>query len=170
MDSENTPQIVAEEQQVSKKRRKRVKLPADLSAVERFDAPISEGLNETQLQSRLEQGFVNVDYAKRGKSIGGIIFSNIFTFFNVIYMIIATILCIYGLANQCTFLPVVLANTAIAIVQEIKSKITLDKLNLITEPKVTVVRNGAEKEISVNELVLDDVVHLSDGAQISADC
>lgn len=170
MESENAPQIAVEEQQASKKRRKRVKLPADLSAVERFDVHQTEGLNETQLQSRLEQGLVNVDYAKRGKSIGGIIFSNVFTFFNIIYMIIATILCIYGLANQCTFLPVVLANTAIAIVQEIKSKLTLDKLNLITEPKVTVVRNGAEKEISINELVLDDVVHLSDGAQISADC
>lgn len=153
-----------------KKRRKRVKPPADLNSVERFDAPTSIGLTSEQVESRLDNGLVNVDLTRRGKSIIGILLSNIFTFFNIIYIIIATILCVYGLAAQCTFLPVVIANTAIAIVQEIKSKITLDKLNLITEPKAQVFRNGELAEISVNDLVLDDIVCLSNGAQISADC
>ena len=85
-------------------------------------------------------------------------------------MVIATILCLYGLFSQCTFLPVVVANTAIAIIQEIKAKRTLDKLNLLTEPKITAVRNGVEEELSVNDLVLDDIVHIANGAQISADC
>lgn len=167
--NDNNVLNLEKQQQASKKKRKRVKLPADLSAVERFNAPISDGLSDAQLLNRKEQGFVNVDCTKRGKSIAGIIFSNIFTFFNIIYIIIAVILCIYGLASQCTFLPVVIANTAIAIFQEIKSKLTLDKLNLITEPKIKVVRNSVESEISVRDLVLDDIVHLSSGAQISAD-
>ena len=140
-----------------------------MSGVERFSPPTDVGLSAEQVEQRLSQGFVNVDTTKRGKSITGIIVSNIFTFFNVIYIIIATILIVYGLANQCTFLPVVIANTAIAIVQEIKSKITLDKLNLITEPQIKVVRNGETVAISVKELVLDDVVYISGGEQISAD-
>lgn len=151
------------------KKRKRVKLPADLSSVERFMPPVNLGLSAEQVQQRTEQGLLNVDYTRRGKSIAGIIFSNVFTFFNIIYIVIAIVLCVYGLANQCTFLPVVIANTAIAIVQEIKSKITLDKLNLITEPKIPVVRDGVESEISVNDLVLDDVIEIASGAQISAD-
>ncbi len=151
------------------KKRKRVKLPADLSSAGRFMPLVNMGLSAEQVKQRTEQGLLNVDYTKHGKSIVGIIFSNIFTFFNIIYIVIAVVLCIYGLANQCTFLPVVIANTAIAIVQEIKSKITLDKLNLITEPKIVVIRDGVEKEISVNDLVLDDVIEVVSGAQISAD-
>ncbi len=153
-----------------KRRRKRIKLPEDLSQVERFAASETQGLSAEQVESRIETGFVNVDGTRRGKSIAGIIFSNLFTFFNIIYIIIAVVLCLYGLASQCTFLPVVIANTAIAIVQEIKSKLTLDKLNLLNEPKIEVVRDGEKKEIPVTELVLDDVVHLYGGAQISADC
>ncbi len=154
---------------ISKKRKKRVKLPADLKGVEHFEPSIDQGLSYEQVNARLEQGLVNVDTTKKGKSIAGIIFSNVFTFFNVVYIIIATILIIYGLWKQCGFIPIVVANTAIAIVQEIKSKLNLDKLNLITEPHVKVKRNGTTADISVNELVLDDVFCVSGGEQISAD-
>ena len=147
----------------------RVKLPRDLSGVERFSPSVDTGLTTEQVQERFAKGLVNVDTAKKGKSIAGIIFSNIFTFFNVVYIIISIILIIYGLAGQLTFLPVVIANTAIAIVQEIKSKITLDKLNLITEPQIKVKRDGKTMEISIKDLVLDDVVFVAGGEQISAD-
>ncbi len=151
-------------------RRKKNNAPIDLNAVEHFVVPQDFGLTAEQVCLRQEQGLTNVDLSRRGKSILGIVLSNIFTFFNVIYMVIALVLCLYGLAAQCSFLPVVIANTAIAIVQEIKSKLTLDKLNLITQPKVKVLRDGSYSEISVDELVLDDVVLLANGAQISADC
>ena len=151
------------------KRNKRVKLPADLSEVERYAPNKDTGLNDEQVNLRIEQGLVNVDSSRRGKSVLGIILSNLFTFFNIVYMVIAVILCCYGLYKECSFLPVVLANTAIAIIQEIKSKLTLDKLNLITEPKVKVVRNGETAEIAVKELVLDDVSYLTAGEQVSAD-
>ena len=148
---------------------KRIRLPSDLNAVERFDPPVDIGLTTEQVDKRYEQGLVNVDTTKKGKSIIGIILSNIFTFFNIVYIIIAVVLCIYGLVGQCTFVPVVVANTAIAIVQEIKSKLTLDKLNLITEPHIKILRNGKTVDGSVNELVLDDVVFVAGGEQIAAD-
>lgn len=152
-----------------KKKKTRVKLPADLSTVEHFSPTVEQGLSHDEVAARIEQGLVNVDMTKKGKSILGIIFSNVFTFFNVVYIIIATILCIYGLWMQCTFVPIVLANTAIAIVQEIKSKLTLDKINLITEPHIKVRRSGTNADLTVTELVLDDIFTVSGGDQISAD-
>lgn len=163
-------EAVAESDVENKKRRARLKPPADINSAERFDVQENLGLTDEQVETRWEQGLVNVDTTRRGKSIARIVFSNLFSFFNVIYMVIAVVLCVYGLASQCSFLPVVIANTAIAIVQEIKSKVTLDKLNLITEPKAVAVRNGQIVELSVNDLVLDDVIQLASGAQISADC
>lgn len=151
------------------KNSKKIKLPADLSNVERFSPPLNQGLTAFQVQRRIDSGLVNNDTTKRGKSIAEIVATNVFTFFNVVYLIITIILCAYGLWAQCTFLPVVVANTAIAIVQEIKSKITLDRLNLITEPKIKVLRDGKTPQISVNELVLDDIIFVSGGEQISAD-
>jgi len=152
------------------KNKKRIKLPADLSQVGRFTPSKDTGLTSDQVALRQEQGFVNVDNTRRGKSILGIILSNLFTFFNIVYMVITVILCVSGLASQCTFLPVVIANTAIAMIQEIKSKLTLDKLNLITEPRIKAIRSGENTEIAVSDLVLDDIVYINGGEQISADC
>lgn len=149
---------------------KHKQLPADLSNVKHFAVDTSQGLSDTQVDQRFSEGLVNFDSNKKGKTVAQIIFSNIFTFFNVIYMIIAAILLYYGMPKQCTFLPVVAANTLIAIVQEIKAKKTLDRLNLITEPKVKAVRNGVETDVSVKDIVLDDVFKVSVGEQISADC
>lgn len=160
---------MSKEQQKKTNKNKRIKLPASLAEVGHFTPTKDEGLTLDQVALRREQGFVNADKTRHGKSIAGIVLSNVFTFFNLVYIVIAVILCISGLAMQCTFLPVVIANTAIAIVQEIKSKLTLDKLNLITEPQIKVMRNSEVTEISVSELVLDDVVFLSGGEQISAD-
>lgn len=151
------------------KSKKRIKLPATLSDVGHFSPDKDEGLTLDQVALRQEQGFVNVDNTRRGKSVLGIVLSNLFTFFNVVYIVITVILCVSGLADQCSYLPVVIANTAIAMIQEIKSKLTLDKLNLITEPRVKVVRNKEIAEIAVSELVIDDIVYLSSGEQISAD-
>lgn len=153
-----------------KKQNKRIKLPGDLTQVGRFSPDKEEGLTADQVALRQEQGFVNVDNTRRGKSILSIVLSNVFTFFNIVYMVITVILCVSGLASQCTYLPVVIANTAIALIQEIKSKLTLDKLNLITEPQIKATRDKETHEIAVSELVLDDVVSLTSGEQITADC
>ena len=153
----------------NKKFKRRLKLAKNLDGIERFAPSEDVGLTAEQVNLRNEQGLVNVDKTKHGKSFVGIILSNVFTFFNIIYIVIAVVLCLYGLASQCTFLPVVIANTLIAIVQEIKSKITLDRLNLITEPRIKALRDGDWTEIAITEIVLDDVVTLSSGEQITAD-
>ena len=145
-------------------------MPADLSGTERYNVDISQGLTDSQVQQRIADGLVNFDARQKGKTVLQIILSNVFTFFNIIYMVIAAVLLYYGMPKQCGFVPVVLANTLIAIVQEIKTKRTLDRLSLITEPKVKAVRNGVETEVSVKEIVLDDVLHICVGEQISADC
>ena len=145
-------------------------MPLDLSQIEHFDVQNDVGLSSEQVADRIANGLVNDDKTTKGKTVLQIILSNTFTFFNIVYIVIAAILLYYGMPKQCTFLPVVAANTLIAIVQEIKSKRTLDKLNLLTEPKARVVRDGAETQIAVKEMVLDDIVCIAIGEQISADC
>lgn len=141
-----------------------------LSSVERFVAPKTVGLTAKQVEQRHAEGLVNVDNSKKGKSVLGILLSNIFTYFNLIYFIITLVLCLNGMPFECTFVFVVAANTIIAIVQEIKAKKTLDKLNLISEPRVKILRDGLADSYPVSEMVLDDIVLLSNGEQISSDC
>ncbi len=144
--------------------------PIDLKDAQRFSSDVQNGLTSLQVARRQEEGLVNVDTSKRGKSVAQIIFGNLFTFFNMLYFAIAVVLACYNQYDNCTFLIVAVANTLIAIFQELRSKKTLDKLNLITEPQAEVIRDGVTKQIPVSELVLDDVVILKSGAQISADC
>ncbi|MBQ2805045.1 MAG: HAD-IC family P-type ATPase, partial [Clostridia bacterium] len=141
-----------------------------LQNVPRYTPEVAVGLTAEQVESRLELGLVNTDTSNKGKSVLGIILSNTFTFFNLIYIVIATFLILCGHFEQCTFLPVVVINTLIAIVQEIRAKMTLQKLTLITQPKVQVTRDGETTQMDVDEVVLDDIVTLESGYQISADC
>lgn len=84
-------------------------------------------------------------------------------------MVLAILLCLVGSYKNLTFLPVILANTGIAIYQEIRSKKILDNLTVLSAAKVTVIREGKEKKIDIESLVLDDVVLLETGQQIPAD-
>ena len=138
--------------------------------IQHYQVDAKVGLTAEQVQSRTDEGLVNIDTSRKSKSIGQIIFSNLLTFFNVIYLIITVLLLANGKWEQCTYVPVVVLNTLIAIIQEIKSKKTLDKLNLITQPQIKVVRDGNQTDIPVDQLVLDDVVVLANGSQISSDC
>ena len=142
----------------------------DQLAIERYQVDAKVGLSADQVQLRVDEGLVNIDNSRKSKSIGGIIVSNLITFFNLIYLVITILLVANGKWKQCTYLPVVVINTAIAIIQEIKSKLTLDKLKLITQPQIKVLREGNPVDIPVDQLVLDDVVVLANGSQISADC
>ena len=94
----------------------------DLAAVERFDVQQNIGLSDEQVESRVEDGLTNQDNSKHGKSIFGIVVSNVCTFFNLIYVVIAVILLVYKQYANMSFMAIVLANTAIAIFQEIRSK------------------------------------------------
>ena len=138
--------------------------------VERFSPSQSEGLSLEQVSKRISQKLVNNTKQKTSKSYLKIFTDNIFTFFNMLWLAIFIALIIVKSYENLLFIIVIIFNTAIAIFQEIRSKRTVEKLSLITAPKITVVRGGKEEEIFSNEIVLDDVLVLSTGNQIPADC
>ena len=164
---EPAEEINQKEKKVAKKKRRR-KTP-DLNLAERYFPKADAGLTAEQVQRRKDDGYVNEMPDKKGKSILQIFLGNIFTFFNMLYLVIAIILMAYGQWAQITFLIVAIVNTGIAIFQEIKSKISLDKLKIVAAPTVKVIRDFAESEISVAEIALDDVMKLETGVQICAD-
>lgn len=147
----------------------KIKKVADINSVARFVVRPNKGLDDSQIATRYSEGLINRDSRKHGKSILGIVLSNIFTFFNILYLIIGTVLAIYQQWEQMTFLVIIVANTGIAIVQEIKAKKTLDKLNLVTIPTVIATRNGKQIDVATNELVLDDIYSLQTGNGIPTD-
>ncbi len=138
--------------------------------VVRFKASKSQGLTYDEVQQRNEQGLVNVVEDKNTKTYKKIFFSNIFTFFNLLCITVAIALIAVGKISDCFFMVIVLANTLIGIIQEIRAKKTIEKISLVNSPTSKVVRAGTESEIPVTEMVLDDVVVFNTGRQISADC
>ena len=127
------------------------------------------GLTEDEVNERVEQGLVNQSDISTGKSVKNIILSNILTYFNLIFLIIAILLIYVGSYRNLTFLPVIIGNIVIGIVQELRAKQILDKMNLINAPHSIVFRNGVQKQILSQQLVKDDIVLLSAGNQICAD-
>jgi len=154
-------------QKEEKKDKKTVVIP--LNEAERYDVKIDKGLSQSQVELRIEDGLTNAVAKKTGKSYLQIFLSNTLTFFNLIYFVIFIALAYFGLWTQCVFVVVVLANTGIAIIQECRSKSTLEKLSIVSAPMAVVVRDGCETEISVDQVVLDDIMLLSLGKQICAD-
>lgn len=134
-----------------------------------YDTPITEGLTDEIVEARKSLGLVNSTGEEKGKSIPAIIFSNIFTFFNMLYFVIAAILIVFKSYKNLGFLPLIFANLAIGIFQEIRAKITVEKMTLLSAPTATVIRNGVKLEIPVNEIVLDDIIFFSSGKQICSD-
>lgn len=148
----------------------------------RFQPNANEGLTAKQVESRVDDYLVN--YVKRGttKSVGAILLTNIFTFYNMLALVIGIIL-IYNMAilqsdvppeeqmgiTNLLFLVVFITNMVIGIVQELRAKFTIEKLTIVASSKVTVVREGHLYTISPEDIVLDDVVSLSNGGQIQAD-
>lgn len=139
------------------------------SVVRYYDTPIEEGLTDEIVEERKLQGLTNSNGNEKGKSIAAIILSNIFTFFNMLYFAIAIILIIFKCYNNLGFLPLIFANLGIGIFQEIRAKITVEKMTLLSAPTATVIRNGVKLEIPVSDIVLDDIIFYSSGKQICSD-
>lgn len=127
------------------------------------------GLNDEQVKERKENGLDNPIMKGGSRSIGGIILSELCTYFNLIYFVITIVLIAIGEYKQLSFLVIILANITIGIVQKIKSKLTVDKLSLLIAAKTNVIRNGEKKEVLTTELVRDDIVEIVFGDQIGAD-
>lgn len=137
----------------------------------RFRVDLKKGLSDEQIQMRIEEGLVNKVDKGSTKTIPHIIFSNIFTTFNIIVILVTIwLISVNTKITYYAFALMAVMNTAIGIFQEIKAKITIDKLSLLSAPTATVIRNGRQMDIAVDELVLDDVLVLTAGKQICADC
>lgn len=127
------------------------------------------GLTEKEVEQRRRDGLDNEQVDSSTRTVEQIIKDNVFTYFNLIFTVLAVLLIIAGEVKDLTFMVIVVANTVIGIVQEIRSKQVLDKLKLLKMPKAHVIRNGKEVTCPVEELVLGDVVILRGGSQIPAD-
>ena len=127
------------------------------------------GLSSAQAQERVDAGWANLPIDPPGKTVGQIIKSNVFTYFNMLFFLLAAFVLVFGTWQNAMFLGVVFANIAIGIVQELRSKRTLDKLTLLTAPHGAVIRDGRQRKIPTSEMVRDDIVVFSAGSQIFAD-
>ena len=127
------------------------------------------GLTDEEVRQRVEEGLTNRTDISTDKTTKEIVISNVFTYFNLIFLVITILLIMVGSFRNLTFLPIIIGNTVIGIVQEIRAKKTLEKMSLLNAPHADVIRNGSVKQISTEELVKDDVILLTAGKQICAD-
>ncbi len=136
----------------------------------REEPEVLRGLTGEEVEERIRKGLVNRTDISTGKSVREIIRSNVFTYFNLIFLVLTVLLCFaQSYRNIIVFLPIVVGNTLIGIVQELRAKRILDKMNILNAPHSIVLREGEEAEIPSEELVKDDIVLLSAGNQICAD-
>ena len=136
-----------------------------------------QGLTTKQVEQRIKKGLVNYDDQPKTKSIKRIILGNTFTYFNFLNVALGLAVLIAGILNNelfeglknCLFMIIVIVNSVISIVEEIIAKKIIDRLSMLSESKVTTIRDGKEQEVFLDELVLDDVTILQNGHQIVAD-
>ncbi len=129
-----------------------------------------KGLTTIEVEERKERGLINKDVGVSTKSIGRIITSNLFTLFNLLNFSIVITLLVIGSYKNILFIGTVVTNLLIGIFWEIKAKKTIDKMTLINQSKVKVIRDDKEILINRDDLVIDDIVLLNAGSQIVSDC
>lgn len=135
----------------------------------RYNPEYKKGLTSQQVQEHRLHGWLNRSVEPPSKTTKEIIHENVFTYFNLIFAILAVLLILVGSFRDLTFLPVIIANTLIGIIQEIRAKQVLDKLTMLNAPHATVVRDGKKSVIDAEELVIDDIVIFKAGNQVCAD-
>ncbi len=131
--------------------------------------PHTLGLSDREVRLRQRSGLTNLPVESPTKTERQIVRENCLTFFNLIFVILAVCLVLVGAFGDMLFLGIALANTAIGIFQEIRSKRTIDKLTLMTARKVPTTRNGKRVMVPSDQLVRDDIVEFAAGDQICAD-
>ena len=149
----------------------RKKRKHDNLKIVRYNPEAETGLAASQVNSRYEDNLVNVRSGHYSKSTIGIICSNLFTFFNFLCAVcVVALAVVHASFLNYTFVFTYLFNLTISVIQEIIAKLMIEKLSFIKAPTATVIRSGKEYKIPVTEIVLDDVIKLETGDQISADC
>lgn len=127
------------------------------------------GLSSKEVYERINNGLINYDTTTPSKSIKQILFENTFTLFNFINVVLGVAILLVGSYKNLLFLGVVICNTLISTIQEIRAKKIIDKLSVISSSNAKVIRNGKENTISINEVVMDDIIIYELGNQIIAD-
>lgn len=127
------------------------------------------GLTNEQVTKRIEEGQVNANENPNTRTYKEILRENTLTFFNFLNVVLFVIMILVGSYKNSLFVVIIIINTVIGILQEIRAKKTIDKLAILAESKITVLRDNELKSISTEELVLDDYVMLKTGDQIPAD-
>lgn len=130
---------------------------------------LETGLTSVEVEHRIQAGEVNKAVDDQFKTNKQIIRENLFTYFNLIFLVLSILLVVVGAYKDLTFLPVIILNTVIGIVQEIRAKKILSKLNVMNTTDIMALRDGQEVKISIENLVKDDIVLLKTGDQIPAD-
>ena len=131
---------------------------ADRDEIIRYEADADTGLTAQQVKEHFDAGWYNETMDSCTKSVRDIIITNTFTYFNLIFVVLGVLLIIVGSFRNLTFLPVIFANSAIGIFQELRAKRVLDKMNMLSAPTAKVVRDGNISVIKTQELVADDMV------------
>ena len=137
--------------------------------MERFKPDINNGLTKKQVDSRFKDNLYNIDTTVTTKPTKDIIKDNVFTIFNIVNFFLACMVLTTGSFKNLLFMGGIICNTIISIFQELRSKKVLDKLQVVNESKVCTIRDGKEEKLSINSIVLDDVIKLELGNQIVVD-
>ena len=127
------------------------------------------GLTAQQVQEHRMHGWTNQPVDPPSKTTKEIIQENVFTYFNLIFLVLAVLLCLVGSFRDLTFLPVIVLNTLIGIIQETRAKKVLDNLTMLNAPHAMVIRDGKKSQINAENLVVDDIVIFEAGNQVCAD-
>ncbi|MBQ9894023.1 MAG: cation-translocating P-type ATPase [Ruminococcus sp.] len=139
------------------------------SIIKRIRADIDTGLTSEQVAQRKDEGMDNKPVESPSKTAKEIVADNVFTYFNMLFAVLSLLLIAVGSYRDLTFMPIIIANTLIGIIQELRSKAVLDKLTMLNAPVTKVIRDGERVTVPSKELVLDDIAVFSAGDQISAD-
>ncbi len=127
------------------------------------------GLTDKQVEKYKKNGWSNETVKPPVRTAKEIVAENIFTYFNLIFLILTLLLCLVNSFRNLTFLPIIIANIFIGIIQELRAKKVVDKLTMLNVPQAMVVRNGEVTQVNAEDLVLDDIVIFKTGNQILAD-
>ncbi|MFR5320446.1 MAG: HAD-IC family P-type ATPase [Mediterraneibacter gnavus] len=138
-------------------------------ATTRYRPDHQTGLTAQQVQEHRMHGWTNQPVDPPSKTTKEIIQENVFTYFNLIFLVLAVLLCLVGSFRDLTFLPVIVLNTLIGIIQETRAKKVLDNLTMLNAPHAMVIRDGKKSQINAEDLVVDDIVIFEAGNQVCAD-
>ena len=127
------------------------------------------GLTDEEVNERINKGLKNYVVKVKSKSIKKILKDNCITVFNILNVCLSLSVFLVGSVKNGLFICFVTINTLIGIIEEVKAKITLEKIKILVKNCATVIRNGEEKEIDANDIVLDDVIKYTSGAQVLVD-